>query len=73
MLDIELSPNAKDRAEDAQWFEAVVAEYRESTAHIDGIGQRPLGTGLKTLVWGLRVYVLFMVVVVVINIVQTLH
>lgn len=73
MMEIELSPSHGELAEESQLFEAAVAEYRESSSRIEGLGLRPLGTGLKSLIWGLRVYVLFMVVVVILNIVQTLH
>lgn len=73
MMDIDMSPNALAEAEDAQWFEAAVAEYRESTAQIEGLGLRMLGNGLKGLIWGLRVYVLLMIIVVSVNVVQTLH
>lgn len=73
MMEIKVSQTAGALAEDAQWYDAAVAEYRESSSHIEGLGLRPLGTGLKSLIWGLRLYVLFMVVVVILNIVQTLH
>ena len=73
MMGIDLSQSCGESAEDSQWFEAAVAEYRDSSSHIEGLGLRPLGIGLKSLIWGLRLYVLFMVVVVVLNIVQTLH
>ncbi|NMP22871.1 hypothetical protein HIJ39_10975 [Sulfobacillus sp. DSM 109850] len=72
-MDAELSPSAIERVDDTELFEAAVAEYRESAAHIEGLSLRPLGSGLKSLIWGLRLYVLFMVVVVILNIVQTLH
>jgi hypothetical protein len=73
MMELELSQSSGDLAEDPQWFEAAVAEYRKSSSHIGGLALRPPGTGLKSRFRRLRLYVLFMVVVVILNIVLTLH
>ncbi len=37
------------------------------------LGQRPMSRGLRALLWALRVYVLFMLVVVAIQVVRSLH
>lgn len=73
MMEMELSQSHGELLDESQWFEAAVAEYRESSSRVEGLGLRPLGTGLKIVIWVLRFYVLFMVVVVIFNIVQTIH
>lgn len=53
--------------------EEALSEYRTSLASIEKLGLKQLSPGLKILIWALRGYVLFMVVVVIINVIQTLH
>lgn len=36
-------------------------------------GRRPLGLGTRVLMWGLRVYVILMLVIVVISVIHALH
>lgn len=36
-------------------------------------GRRPLGKGMRVLMWGLRIYVLVMMVIVVIAVMHALH
>lgn len=36
-------------------------------------GRRPLSFGTRAVLWGLRIYVLFMMVIVVISVVQAIH
>ncbi|PSR23502.1 MAG: hypothetical protein C7B45_02895 [Sulfobacillus acidophilus] len=48
-------------------------EYRSSLHAVEQLDLLKMGPGLKSLIWGLRIYVLFMVGVVVINTIQTLH
>lgn len=36
-------------------------------------GRRPLSPGMRVVLWGLRIYVLLMFVVVAISVMQTLH
>lgn len=59
--------------EHPELVEEVLLEQEEASRRIKKLGLRPLGKGLKSLIWGLRVYVFFMVVVVVINLVHTFH
>ncbi|MCY0900137.1 MAG: hypothetical protein OWU33_14655 [Firmicutes bacterium] len=50
-----------------------LAEHYESVRHLETLGLKPLSSGLTVLIWGLRLYVLFMAVVVIVNVVQTVH
>lgn len=50
---------------------AVLEEYRMSQDSIDQLGKRHLGPWTKTLMWVLRAYVLFMIIVVIVNVVQS--
>ncbi len=54
-------------------LEAVLDEYHQAMAHLSLLKPRRLSPGLRTLIWGLRVYVVFMAFVVVLNIVERLH
>jgi hypothetical protein len=51
----------------------VLSEYRSAQEAVASIGRAKMGRGLTAVIWGLRVYVLFMIVVVAINTIQTLH
>ncbi len=50
-----------------------VLECRQSRERVDQLGLKPLTRGLKALIWGLRIYVLFMVVVVAVNLMENLR
>lgn len=54
-------------------LEEALQEYQAALAHIQGLGIKPLSPSLKALIWGLRLYVVFMAIVVVFNVIQTLH
>jgi len=51
----------------------LLKEHRESRSMVEQLGLRPIGPGLQILLWSLRLYVLFMIAVVVLNTMQTLH
>ena len=51
----------------------LLQEHEEGQKKIEDLGQRKLGAGLKITLWGLRAYVVFMLVVVGINVAQLLH
>lgn len=51
----------------------ILREHIESQQHTEGLTLRKLSPGVKATIWLLRLYVLFMAVVVVINVVQTVH
>lgn len=59
--------------ENQDLVEEALTEYRTSLQSVEQLGLKPLSPGLKGLIWGLRFYVLFMVAVLIINIVTTLH
>lgn len=63
-------PNLKDPRLVLSLLEAdqVVAAKAQSR-----FGRRPLSPGMRIVLWGLRIYVLLMFVVVVISVMQTLH
>lgn len=50
-----------------------LAEHAEGLKRTEQLTLRKLGPGLKATIWLLRVYVLFMVVVVIVNVFQTIH
>ena len=56
-----------------QLVKNVLKEYKESQKKMQSLNERKLGLGLKIFMWGLRFYVVFMVVVVVINVSQSMH
>jgi hypothetical protein len=58
---------------DAMLVAEALNDYRSSLQAIDELGLLAMSPALKGLIWGLRLYVLFMVGVVVINVIQTLH
>ncbi|MCI0182856.1 MAG: hypothetical protein OWR52_07595 [Acidibacillus sp.] len=45
-------------------------EHQEAIEKISKLGLRPLSPMLKVTIWGLRLYVLFMVVVVIVSAIQ---
>ena len=53
-----------------EWVDATLREHREAEQRVAELGRRRLSQPLRAVIWGLRVYVLFMVVVVIINIAQ---
>jgi hypothetical protein len=56
-----------------QLVKNVLQEYKESQKRMQHLSERKLGLGLKIFMWGLRFYVIFMVVVVAINVSQSIH
>jgi hypothetical protein len=51
----------------------VLQEHEETQQRMRRLGERKLSLGLKIFLWGLRLYVGFMVVVVIINVSQSIH
>lgn len=51
----------------------VLSEQHASWKRTEDLGLRPLGLGLHSLIWFLRLYVVFMVAVVGLNVFQTLN
>lgn len=52
---------------------SLLQEHEDSYRKTNNLTLRPLGPGLKTTIWFLRLYVLFMIVVAVINVVNSIH
>ncbi len=51
----------------------LLKEHHESRIKVQQLGLRPIGPGLNILIWSLRLYVLFMILVVVLNTIQTIQ
>ncbi|PSR30794.1 MAG: hypothetical protein C7B43_04820 [Sulfobacillus benefaciens] len=51
----------------------LLEQHQESRRRIESLGLVRLTPGLKWLMWGLRFYVVGMVILVVINVMATLH
>jgi len=51
----------------------VLGYHRTARERMSALTEDRLGTGKKVLLWGLRGYVLFMVVVVAVQVAQTWH
>lgn len=51
----------------------VLAYHRAARAHTDALGPSRMSRGTHLLLWGLRAYVVFMAVVVVMQVAQTWH
>jgi len=62
-----------DDPETRRLIQEAVQEYRVSAAQAESLGLRPLSPAVKTLLWALRGYVLFMVIIVIWNIVTMVH
>jgi hypothetical protein len=56
-----------------QLVKNILQEHKESQARMQHLSKRKLGLGLKIFMWGLRVYVVFMVVIVAISVSQSIH
>ncbi len=56
-----------------EWMEEALAEHRMSQIQVEQLGLLKLSPALKGLMWLLRLYVLFMVTVVVVNVIQQMH
>jgi hypothetical protein len=65
-------PRMQDVLERPEVADEVLAEYRESQARMETLGRATLGHKTRIMIWALRIYVLFMLVVVVINIIQNI-
>lgn len=59
--------------ENPELVHELLLEHEESYNKTNTLTLRKLGPGLKITIWFLRVYVLFMIVVAVIQIINTLH
>ncbi|CAB1128245.1 protein of unknown function [Candidatus Hydrogenisulfobacillus filiaventi] len=59
-----------DPEEAGRWAAALLGEHRASRERIARLGLRPLGPGLRALIWALRVYVLLMVVLTVVSVLR---
>lgn len=46
----------------------LLGEHRASRARVARLGRRSLGPGLRALIWGLRLYVLMMVVLTLLSV-----
>jgi hypothetical protein len=51
----------------------ILQEHKETQKRMQHLSERKLGPGLKIFLWGLRLYVVFMVIVVAINVSQSIH
>jgi hypothetical protein len=65
-------PRMRDVLERPELADEVLAEYREAQVRIKTLGRATLGRKTRILIWALRIYVLFMLVVVAINIIQNI-
>ncbi|OLZ10999.1 hypothetical protein [Sulfobacillus thermosulfidooxidans] len=61
------------QTKDALPIDTLLEDHNKARQHIEELGLLPLSPALKGTIWGLRLYVLFMIVVVVMNIIQNLH
>lgn len=67
-----LTPGRWD-PEEAERLCQALAEHRTQRARLQGLGRRPLSPALQGLLWALRGYVLFMLVVVGIQLWHAVH
>ena len=51
----------------------LLEQHQESRRRIESLGLLRLTPGLRRLMWGLRLYVLAMLILLVINVIATLH
>ena len=51
----------------------ILQDHIRTREHIEKLGRLPLSPLLKITIWGLRLYVVFMISVVVINIITEMH
>lgn len=65
--------SAPDLPDSSSWISEVLQERRQAQAVLDQLPRLALSPGLQALIWLLRLYVVFMIVVVGVNVVQTLH
>ncbi|WP_053961189.1 hypothetical protein [Sulfobacillus thermosulfidooxidans] len=54
-------------------IDRLLEDHNKARQHIEELGLLPLSPALKGTIWGLRIYVLFMIVVVVMNVIQNMH
>lgn len=59
--------------ENPELVHSLLQEHEDSYRKTNNLTLRPLGPGLKAMIWFLRLYVLFMIVVSVIQVVRTMH
>jgi hypothetical protein len=65
--------NMSRLAQQPEKIRELLKEHAESEEKTKALTLRKLGPGLKITIWLLRIYVIFMAVVVVINVIQTVH
>jgi len=51
----------------------ILKEHVASQQQTEGLTLRKLSPGVKVMIWFLRLYVVFMTVVVIVNVIQTVH
>ena len=71
--DIKASEDSIGTTSHDAWIEQALAEHRQSQLHVEQLGRLPLSLSLKGLMWLLRLYVLFMIAVVAVNVFQQIH
>lgn len=52
---------------------SILDEHMESKKKLKHLSERKMGPWLKLFLWGLRLYAIFMIVVVLINVFQPVH
>ncbi|PWI58428.1 hypothetical protein BM613_03810 [Sulfoacidibacillus thermotolerans] len=62
----------KELHEKPEVIEETLREHKEALQKVEQLGLRPLSPLVRVTIWGLRLYVLFMVVIVIVNVIQNL-
>ncbi len=65
-----LPPAAGPDTSPDSWMDAALAEHLQTQAWLENLGPMPMNLGLRGLMWLLRIYVLFMITVVGVNVAQ---
>lgn len=75
MNHLDMSSSEEDRwlCEHRELVDQALNDYRQSVEHSQRLGLRSLPRGLRIVIWALRLYVLFMVAVVLMNLLENLH
>jgi len=63
----------RDLQQRPELVQALLAEHEASVRKVEQLQPRKLGPGLKAVIWSLRIYVVFMVVVAIIQVIHTLQ
>lgn len=67
-----IGPNENRLSMTSQEVSEILTEHLEAQCYMATLGPRPLSPALRGLIWMLRLYVVFMLVAVVINVTHTL-